>query len=165
MDTAMFFRQVHKEHHRALLGYCWHKLRNIDDAEEAVQETFLRLWKRLENGQPVSGNVRALAFSIAHNVMIDTLRKQRDVKVTATEYIEEFASPSAKSEQPHEHTLTAKIRSVLALVGPKEREALLMHYVDGHSVPIIVELLNSSDATIRKRIDRGTKKIRSTLAA
>lgn len=62
---------------KPLFGYLYGMLRNAHSAQDAVQETLLRLFRMTRegklNGQPAL--VRSLVFSIAHNLAVDELRR------------------------------------------------------------------------------------------
>ncbi|SEL81930.1 RNA polymerase subunit sigma-70 [Streptacidiphilus jiangxiensis] len=77
---------LHARHQHELLGYCYRMLGSPFDAEEAVQETWLRAWRgRGEFAGRAS--VRVWLFRIATNVCLDLLRqrprRERPVDVTA----------------------------------------------------------------------------------
>jgi RNA polymerase sigma-70 factor (ECF subfamily) len=76
---------IHARHQRELLGYCYRMLGSPFDAEEAVQETWLRAW-RGRAGFGGRASLRVWLFRIATNVCLDQLRqrprRERPVDVT-----------------------------------------------------------------------------------
>jgi len=70
-SLADLFRAVTRDLKRYLIA----RLRNPDDADDATQEAFLRVWKR---GQAQTmKNPRSFVFSVAGNIAIDRLRERR----------------------------------------------------------------------------------------
>ncbi len=70
LDEAM------RRYRRELHVYCYRMLGSFDDAEDHVQEVFLRAWRSLDSLQD-RGSIRAWLYRIATNVCLDTLRRHR----------------------------------------------------------------------------------------
>src|SRR5689334_1278629 len=62
---------------RVVYGTALRMLGAADLAEEVVQETFWRVWRRSSTFQPGRGQVASWIVGIAHNLAIDELRRQR----------------------------------------------------------------------------------------
>ncbi len=68
------FAALTERHRRELHVHCYRMLASFDEAEDAVQETFLRAWRARETFDG-SSLVRAWLYRIATNVCLDTLRR------------------------------------------------------------------------------------------
>src|SRR5262249_3770173 len=71
-------------HRRELHVHCYRMLGSFEDAEDAVQETFLRAWRRLETFEGRS-TFRAWLYRIATNACLDLLAKRRPAPATGGE--------------------------------------------------------------------------------
>lgn len=71
------FEQFYDRHVPALYDMAYRLLRG-PEAEDVVQETFFRVWERLQGGEAVR-NVRAWLFTIAHNAALDVIRARKRV--------------------------------------------------------------------------------------
>src|SRR5947207_10901450 len=76
------FQQLVDPYRRELLVHCYRILGSLDDAEDALQETLLRAWRRLDTLK-VSDSLRAWLYKIGTNVSLDML-DSRKVRMLAT---------------------------------------------------------------------------------
>ena len=67
--------QVVQSHRRELLVHCYRMLGGLEDAEDAVQDTLLKAWRRLDTFEGRS-SIRAWLYRIATNVCLDALDRQ-----------------------------------------------------------------------------------------
>src|SRR5713101_8338318 len=72
------FEELARRHRRELHVHCYRMLASFDEAEDAVQETFLRAWRAWDSFAG-PGQHRAWLYRIATNVCLDTLRSRRSV--------------------------------------------------------------------------------------
>ncbi len=70
------FGRLLERHRRELHVHCYRMLGSFTDAEDLVQETFLRAWQHRDRLEPGS-NTRAWLYRIATNACTDTIRRQR----------------------------------------------------------------------------------------
>ncbi len=114
------FEAIYDRHHRALLGFCRHMLGTREEAEDALQQTFLRAHGALAaRGAPAE--LRPWLFTIARNCCLTMLSARRPV----ADGERELASPEGLGEQVQ---VRADLRAVVADVErlPDEQRAALV---------------------------------------
>ena len=110
IDEAAF-----EAYRRELHVHCYRMVGSFDEAEDLVQETFLRVWKARER---FSGNVRAWLYKVATNACLDALRRSRR-RAGAS-----FALQRARA--------TLDERTPLPAEPTGDERALLDRYIDVH---------------------------------
>lgn len=159
------FEVLFRLHFRPLCLYALHYLGNVEAAEDVVQESFVKLWEKLEQGSEVS-NTRAYLYMTVRNRCLDQLK----AKGLATESLKPYDTYGIIDEdEAEERSRTeAKIWTALDSLPEKCREIFLLSKRDGLKYEEIAQELNLSVNTVRNQISKalsilkeGAKKIYS----
>ncbi len=164
-DSEFIGRLVSQYHYR-LLRYLVYLTSRREQAEDLVQETWMRV---LERAGQYNGRSRfePWLFSIARNLAIDHLRRRQKIglnkpdaeallEVPAPDRHSPFAA-AAKSED------AVRVAGALAALEPIYREALLLRFQEGLSLDEIAQVAGAPVSTISSRIHRGLAIMRSQL--
>ena len=81
---AQAFGELTESYRRELQVHCYRILGSLHEAEDMVQETFLRAWKRLDTYEG-RASLRAWLYKIATNVCLDALDQRRDRRLLPTQ--------------------------------------------------------------------------------
>jgi RNA polymerase sigma-70 factor (ECF subfamily) len=148
------FEALFMAHARPLASYLYTLLQDWNATEEAVQETFFRLWKHPWKSKPD----KTLIFSIGRNYCIDLLRR-RDSLVLQLDEEEYETRPATFSDQPEEITLVSEKRQEL-------RGAMLQLLPERLRTVVVLDLQQFTNAEIAAVLDVvvGTVKNRRTEA-
>lgn len=122
-------------------------LRDDDRAKDVVQESFARLWTKLEE---VDGaKAKSYLFTTAHHVMVDEVRK--DQRTTRMEIHHE----ELRHTQQHQPDLKEVLDAALATLPAIQRSVVLLRDLEGYSYEEIAELTSLNLAQVKVYIYRG----------
>jgi RNA polymerase sigma-70 factor (ECF subfamily) len=152
------FTNVFQRLNRRLLHLARGILGNEMEAEDAVQESFCRMWERREQ-MGSEGEVAAMITTTVKNVSIDTLRRQSH---TGTIDIDEVAeTPSTAEAETNE--AEERFRRIEALIeselSPTARHVLRRREYDGADFDTIAQELNLQPTAVRMHLSRARQKI------
>lgn len=127
---------------------CYSYLSNIHDTEEAVQDTFLKYYKK-DLKFPSDEDEKKYLIRIAINSSLDILRKRKPVL--------EHCDIEGKNDTCYEVTSILKMVEKLK---PKYKEVIILKYVKNYGNREIAKILNISEATLRKRQQRALETLK-----
>jgi len=158
--------EVYRRHAGAVLALARRVLSSREEAEEVVQEVFLRLWNMPERFDPDRGSLRSYLLAMTHGRSIDRIRsdtsrrarEERDVRRTATGGydLEHEVADLVNAEQ---------VRAALAVLSDDEREAIQLAYFGGHTYSEVATMLQTPAGTIKGRMRSALAKLRRELVA
>ncbi len=162
------FEQMLAPYEKRLYAVCLRMLGSPEDAQDALQETMLRIWRGLSafDGR---AQVGTWAYRIATNTCLDMLRKQKNRAAASLDALaEEGFSPADPSESPEEAMIAASraeaVREALEALPPDSRAALVLRDMQGESYEAVAEALGLALGTVKSRIHRAREKLAGQLA-
>lgn len=162
------FEELYDRYASTIYGLLLRILANADDAQEVLQETFVKAWTSAKMFDAVRGSEIAWLISIARSRGIDRLRSRRTRLEREDEAGRELTIVAGNDSgtvadaviQAEESTA---VRGALAELPPPQRIALELAYFEGLSQSEIAERLNQPLGTIKTRMQLGMKKMRERL--
>jgi RNA polymerase sigma-70 factor, ECF subfamily len=162
---VMAFETLLTRHQTLVLRVATRLLGNPDDARDAAQEVFLRLYKylhRFDEMRPLS----PWLYQMTVNVCRDLTRKRPAVPNLSLEsHAAERAFRVAGTQPtPEEDLHTVEERALLeramASLGDKERAAIVLRDIEGLDTKEVAKLLGSSETTVRSQISIARVKLK-----
>lgn len=140
-----------EQEYEGLYRYCLYHVRSREDAEDIVQETFLRYLQHPEYQKP--GHEREYLYTIARNLCIDMSRRIRHARL---EEVQEVADPSDVTER-------AELRLALDALTEEERDIVLLRFVSGEHILVIAKMYGVSRFVMSRRIRSIQRRLKDML--
>jgi len=158
---ANAFETIVVRYQRQVLGTAVRLLRHREDAQDAAQEVFLRLYKYLARFD----ETRALSpwlYRITVNVCRTIAKKRRRAVVVELKMApaEAVASPSRGEAAVELAEQRQIVVEGLKRLPEKERAALVLRDIEGLSTSEVARILGSSETTVRSQISRARLKMK-----
>jgi RNA polymerase sigma-70 factor (TIGR02960 family) len=162
-----------ERHRRELHVHCYRMLASYDDAEDAVQETFLRAWRGRDAFD--GAHARAWLYRIATHVCIDRSRARQRRVAAGTEVswltaypdtlLDEIATDEEQPDQAYvaRETIELAFLTALQVLPPRQRAALLAREVLGLPAADTARLLETSVAAANSALQRARETMRQHL--
>ena len=159
-DQAAVLRVIHDAHGKALSRYVLSLTRgDMPFAEDVVQESMLRLWRKPEMLQQPSDQVRAWLFTVARNLVIDDRRSARYARELRTADVPEQASPDGIGAACDTWVLSDALMSLRR----DHRAAVIRAYYLGQTIADIAEHEHILEGTVKSRLHYALRALRNTL--
>jgi RNA polymerase sigma-70 factor (TIGR02960 family) len=177
MLTPADFEERAERHRHELHVHCYRMLASFDEAEDLVQETLLRAWRRRDDLNH-DENLRAWLYKIATNACLDLIKaKSRRVaslhSFRDVPWLEPYPDrlldlPAPVADQPDvkligRETIELTFLAVIQLLPPRQRAALILRDVLSMPAAEVAESLDMSVASVNSGLQRARQKLREHL--
>lgn len=144
------FDRLMLETQERIVSLAWRMLGNREDARDAAQETFVRLYRhlgKLRTGEDPMGWI----YRIAVNVCRDAVRRRRRSPIAGAA-AREPQVPARAEEALLAEERRAAVASALKSLPPKQRAALVLRDLEGLTSEQVARILGSRPGTVRSQI-------------
>ncbi|SRR6266852_655315 len=164
------FRLLVERHSHIIFRLAFRMMENEQDAEEIVQETFLRAYRALD-GFESRANFGTWIYRIALNRCYDVLAQRKARPVTqpqedpeAPDLIEQIPTTNPNQERRVlSQEIGVRVRSAMEQLTTGERIAFTLRHFEGRSIEEIAQVLNVREGVAKNRVHRAVKKLRQEL--
>lgn len=155
------FEAIINFYRKSLFRYCYHMLGNIPDAEDAIQEIFIKVYDNL-NSYKSSTNFSAWIYRISYNYCVNFLSRKKLLSfLPLLDGLGKYTSNTDDAIFNLEYG--AEINLALKKLSKKDTTIVVLRCVEEKSYDEISEVVKLKPATVRKRYERARKKLRVTL--
>jgi RNA polymerase sigma factor (sigma-70 family) len=154
--TRKEYNNAVKEYSGRLNRYVVKCLKNEQDAQDVVQESFARLWqnrKKVENEK-----VKSWLFTTAHNTLINLAKKN-----SRTQSIDGADVKEPSTEAVNRFELREVIDKVLNQLPPLQKSIILLRDLEGYDYKEIGRILDLTESQVKVYLFRGRQKIKNEI--
>ncbi len=165
------YRQLYKRYCRVVYTLAYQMVGNHTDADEIVQETFIRVFKNLPRLRNTKSFISWL-YQITINLSIDYRKVRTKRRVLPLddhpEHVSSFELATTRqvrnpSQVLENNELLIQITDAIEDLPAQQKAVILLHEVEGLSKKIISEILKCSLVTVRTNLHHARKKLRKAL--
>lgn len=156
-------RELVGRHGRKLGAVAYRMLGSRADAEDVVQEAFMRVWTHAERWEPGQAKFETWLHRVTINLCYDRLRRRREVTV---DELPERVDPAQSAEGGMvEAETAARVREAVSALPDRQRAAIVLCHFEGRSNIEAAELLEVSVDALESLLARGRRRLRQELSA
>lgn len=166
------FETLVTRYQRTVYFAAYRLIHNHADADDILQETFIRLFMTLQKGTNIE-NLVAWLYRISINLTIDKFRKATRLKTADLETRTEEAEtlhielPDTKSVSPHEESAAQERRSIIRqaidTLPLQQKTVIILHYLEELKVKEIAAILDLAEGTVKSTLYQAHRKLRQKL--
>ncbi len=165
------FRLLVEQHSRAIFRLAFRMTGNEEDAEDVVQETFLRAYRQLDKYEARS-SFSTWLYRIASNYSLDLIRMRKrheDKRERGSSAEDRDILQSIPVDSPGPDRLLYgsqvkdRVNAALNELSAQERTAFVLRHFEGHSIQEIGEALGTGANATKHSIFRAVQKLRKSL--
>ena len=153
---------------RSLYSLVLHLLKDADEAEDVVEETFWQAWRKASSYEPSKGAVSTWLLTIGRRKALDRIRAKKRHKEDPIGQDNTFANLPSTALDPSQDMegseLREHVRAALVQLPAEQREVLELGYFKGMSQTEIADATGQPLGTVKTRMRLAMQKLREPLS-
>ena len=154
------FVKAYDEHLETIFRFCYFRTNDRNLSKDLAQDTFIRAWRYVEQGNQVQ-NMRALLFKIAGNTVVDWYRKRKVQSLEAL--MENGYDPIDLSASADGHSEMQSILTSVEKLSVEDKQLVVWHYVEGLTAGEIANTLKQKKSNVAVRIHRAVGRLKKLI--
>lgn len=162
------FERIYREYSRLMMKIAFDIVHDVGMAEDAVQESFIKIAKNMKYFYELSPKSRNLAVIIARNAAIEIYNTRKRIvsgEILTDEISDENIMQHSDSaeETALRYFEVEQVKVAIAKLQPIYRDAVTLRFLNEMSYREIADILNISEDSAKKRVKRALMKLREQL--
>lgn len=157
--------EIFDTYYVSLYRYIYTHVGHVETAEDLAAEVFHRLLAGLHNGRGPRRRLKPWLFRVAHNVVVDDIRRQSHRNHLPLDEHVALLDESPVDEQAEQAVLMAATQQALAHLTPKQRAVITLKFVAGMDNAEVAHSLSLPVGAVKALQHRGLAALRRTLSS
>jgi RNA polymerase sigma-70 factor (ECF subfamily) len=154
------FEELYERYSPRVYGYLFQRLNgSVQDAEDLTADVFERIYEKIDAFQPQGAPLSAWVFRIAHNRLIDSVRRRPRQSQVGLEEAPEIAAGPAFT-QVDQHVAMEQIKAGLERLTPEQRQVIVLRFLEGKTVAETAAAVGRNEDAVKKLQARGLASLR-----
>lgn len=158
------FDAFYDRYAQIIFGLCLRILRDRAEAEDALQDIFVQIWKEAERFDPGRASAKTWIFTIARSRSLDRYRSRKSVQKRIEPEAVDFAAVPGTGDLQQSSLMQQYVGRALEQLSKDQRTVLELSYYEGLTQEEIAERLGEPLGTIKSRIRSSLIKLRALFA-
>ena len=161
-DKERQLAALYEEYYKRIARYAYARTGDKTGSEDIANEVFLKALESLKNYQERGLPMQAWLFKIAHNLLVDHLRRASKYKMMSLEKADmtEAADPAVMAETSLE---MKRVNQAMENLTEDQREVVRLRFFGGLTSGEVAGLMNKSDGAVREMQRAALEKLRQML--
>jgi len=169
VGDMLTFNDIYYETYRVVSLVTCKYLKNHEDTEDAVQDTYIRIFNKLCTIRDAD-KAMPWILALTRNTCLNRLEKRKRTETTVATCEECSSSVLTKMKEERVYTLpeqsllaeeqSTMIRDILSVLPLEQKDAVMLHYIEKMSVEEIAEIANVTAGTVKSRLNYARQKLR-----
>jgi RNA polymerase sigma-70 factor (ECF subfamily) len=162
-NEPLAFDELYSRYSPRVFGYLFQRLNgNAEEAEDLTADVFTKVYEKIDGFQPQGAPLSAWVFRIAHNRLIDAVRRRpRQVQVTLDDAPELVSGPVF--DGINQQLAMDQIKAGLARLTNEQRQVIVLRFLEGKSLAETAHIVGRNDDAVKKLQARGLASLRRGL--
>jgi RNA polymerase sigma-70 factor (ECF subfamily) len=153
------FEHLYRTLSPRIFAYIWRMVRDRGAAEDALQEVFIKVFRKL-NTLRERDKVERWLFAIAHNQVMEEIKKSHREPMYGSDELGEMGSPA----NWHSPELKHDLEKAIATLPSQQRAVVILHDIHGLSYRDISTILKGEESTLRVHRTLARRRLREFLS-
>lgn len=157
------FGRIYDMYYERIYRFAYYKVCNISDAEDIAAQTFTGALRTIANFKWTGSSFDSWLFRIAHNVTVDTYRRNGRAKFEPVDDHLTIAAASDTSAEAIGRAEHARVRKLIDRLPEEQRRVLILKFIVGMSNKEVGAAIDKTAGAIKALQFRGLNALRATL--
>ena len=157
------FEMLYSTYFTPLFRYVYVRLKTREDAEDVVQDTFLKAFQALPRYEHTRDSMLPYLFTIARNLLINHTKKKRPDAMAGEDIDRQHQDGESAAKDAEARERRETIALAMTALSETEREVIELKFFGERTYVEIAEQLGKREDAVRQHVARAMRKMRGVL--